>query len=87
MIIVGSGKFVTPAGVRVSYASSSPSPEEVLNNDVSTEADDISPDVAKDIPPLPTNQRHKFIRLAEEYFGKYWFFTLIVILILLIRNK
>lgn len=41
------------------------------------------------IPEIPANPdtRPKIIRYAEEYFGKYWFVVLLLILYLLLRKK
>ncbi len=73
-----SGKFVAA----VSTYAQTQEPEPHLDGTVRTVYEDI-------IPQVPDNPdaRPQLIQYAEEYFGKYWFVTLVLILFLLFRRK
>ncbi|MBR4155554.1 MAG: hypothetical protein IKU01_02465 [Bacteroidales bacterium] len=75
----GSGKFVPVISTYVQTQKA----EAELGEDVKTIHEDVI------IPQVPANPdaRPKLIQYAEEYFGRYWFVTLAVLLVLLFRRK
>lgn len=81
--MTGSGKFV-PVVSEYSLAQQLPG---YRDPDLKTTNGDNPPlDV---IPPTPENPdaRPKFIQYAEEYFGRYWIVTLVLLIIVLFRKK
>lgn len=83
--MTGSGKFVP---VVSDYNSTLDAPaQEATDYKLKTPPEKEEPlDV---IPPTPENPdaRPKFIQYAEEYFGRYWIVTLVLLIIVLFRKK
>lgn len=89
-LMTGSGKFVS---VVSEYSSAQQPTADIVDPNVklakdtnSTNGDNPPLDV---IPPTPKNPdaRPMFIQYAEEYFGKYWVLTLVLLIIVLFRKK
>lgn len=89
-LMTGSGKFVS---VVSEYSSAQQPTAGLIEPDVklakeinNTNGDNPPLDV---IPPTPENPdaRPKFIQYAEEYFGRYWIVTLVMLIIVLFRKK
>lgn len=85
----GSGKFIDMVS---NYAMSEVPDNGLTHNDVNyhpSSMDSTEREISEQIPPVPQNpdSRHVIVRYAEEYFGKYWFVTLGLVLILLFYLK
>lgn len=86
-IMLGSGKFVEPIS---GFSDHKEKPEEkVLDMIPEDGTEDEKPDPTVKIPPVPEDpdMRPKIIRYAEEYFGRYWIVTLVLLLVILFRKK
>lgn len=77
--MTGSGKFIPS----VSNYESKQENREVSETVMTKEEEAIV------IPEVPANPdaRPMIIQYAEKYFGKYWFVTLVLLVILLFRKK
>lgn len=102
-VMYGSGKFVPSDPEYSHIASSSikkslkfdvpltgwpPPVQPILEEKLSLEGDRES-DKHVNIPEVPENpdKRPLFLQYAEEYFGRYWFVSVVIVLYLLFRKK
>ena len=79
-LMTGSGKFVS------SVSNYEIKQEDLEVSETVMTKDDV--DLALDIPEVPKNPdaRPVLIQYAEEYFGKCWFVTLALLVVLLFRG-
>lgn len=80
-LMTGSGKFVS------SVSNYEIKQEDLEVSETVMTKDDVN--LALDIPEVPKNPdaRPVLIQYAEEYFGKFWFVTLVLLAVLLFRKK
>lgn len=83
-LMTGSGKFVSAVS---EYDSAQQDIKAVYLGVKPAMTGDETP--IDEIPSVPENPdvRPKFIRIAEEYFGRYWIVTLVLLIIVLFRKK
>lgn len=79
-LMTGSGKFVS------SVSNYEIKQEDLEVSETVMTKDDVN--LALDIPEVPKNPdaRPVLIQYAEEYFGKFWFVTLVLLVVLLFRG-
>ena len=77
--MTGSGKFISSISNYESKQENNVVSETVMTKEEETIV----------IPEVPANpdSRPMIIQYAEKYFGKYWFVTLVLLVILLFRKK
>ena len=81
-LMTGSGKFVPSVS---NYAANAQEDIEVSETVMTKEIKEEEAIVIPEVPASP-DARPVIIQYAEEYFGKYWFVTLALLVVLLFRG-
>ncbi|MBQ3594927.1 MAG: hypothetical protein II981_05920 [Bacteroidales bacterium] len=92
-VMYGSGKFVSPepeySHKSSDHVSGVKEADGLLNPGLTGPSGGGDPEKRMDIPEVPENpdKRPLLVQYIEEYFGKYWFVSVALILVLLLRRK
>lgn len=81
-LITGSGKFIPSVSNYESKQENHEVSETVMTKETKEEEAIVIPEV-----PANPDARPVIIQYAEEYFGRYWFVTLALLVVLLFRKK